>query len=73
MSTSHSKRKYTVRVDNVYFLSRIGLSLRWATKGIAPQDLPSDIRQLLTGLDEVEAREAALATAQPAEPDNAAG
>jgi hypothetical protein len=55
----------------VYFLSRIGFSSRWATKGVAPQDLPSDIRQLLTRLDEIEAREtAAHAEAQPPAPDN---
>ena len=71
MSTSRSKRKYTVRVDNVYFLSRIGLSLRWATKAIAHRDLPLDIRQLLARLDEIEAREtAAHAKGQPTASDN---
>jgi hypothetical protein len=51
--------KYTVRVDNVYFLSRIGLSLRWATRHIAREELPTDIRQLLTRLDQLEAQEQA--------------
>jgi hypothetical protein len=56
----------------VYFLSRIGLSSRWATKGIALQELPADIRQLLARLDEVEARGmAAHAETQSAAPDNA--
>jgi hypothetical protein len=69
MSISTSKRKYTVRVDNVYFLSRIGLSLRWATRGIAHQDLPVEIRQLLARLDELEAQEtAARSETQPAAP-----
>jgi hypothetical protein len=70
MSTSKHKSRYTVRVDNVYFLSRIGLSLRWATQGVAREDLPDDIRQLLVRLDELEAQE--RAACGPAEPDNAA-
>jgi hypothetical protein len=74
MSTSTSKPKYAVRVDNVYFLSRIGLSLRWATQGIARRDLSADIRQLLARLDDIEAGEtAARAEAQPAASDNAQG
>ena len=50
------KTKYTARVDNIYFLSRIGLSLRWATQDIARDDLPADIKHLLARLDRVEAR-----------------
>jgi hypothetical protein len=53
-----SKPKYSVRIGNVYFLSRIGLSLRWATQGVAPGDLSADIKQLLTRLDQIEAMEA---------------
>jgi hypothetical protein len=66
--------KYTVRVDNVYFLSRIGLSLRWATRHIAHEELPTDIRQLLTQLEQLEAEEQAQALAQsgPREGDPAA-
>ena len=72
MSTRRSPRKYTVRVDNVYFLSRIGLSLRWATRHIAREKLPADVRQLLARHDELEAREmAAHDEARPA-PDDAA-
>lgn len=51
-----SKPKYTARVDNIYFLSRIGLSLRWATQNIAREDLPADIKLLLARLDRLEAR-----------------
>jgi hypothetical protein len=69
MSDSARKSKYTVRVDNVYFLSRIGLSLRWATQDIAREDLPADVRRLLAGLDEIEAQQAAAHDA--GEPDNA--
>jgi hypothetical protein len=51
-----AKTKYTARVDNIYFLSRIGLSLRWATQDIARDRLPADIRHLLARLDRLEAR-----------------
>ncbi len=51
--------KYTARIDNIYFLSRIGLSLRWATQDIAREDLPANIKQLLARLDRVEARDKA--------------
>jgi len=60
------KSKYTARVDNIYFLSRIGLSLRWATQDIARGDLPADIRHLLARLDRLEER--TKANDQP--PDN---
>jgi hypothetical protein len=56
-SNARRERKYTVRVDNVYFLSRIGLSLRWATRDIAREELPADIRRLLAQLDRLEAEE----------------
>ena len=68
MSNPSQKSKYTVRVDNVYFLSRIGLSLRWATQDMAREDLPADIRRLLAGLDEIEAQESAAQGS--GEPDN---
>ena len=72
MSTRRSPRKYPVRVESVYFLSRIGLSLRWATRHIAREELPADVRQLLARLDELEAPEtAAHDEARPA-PDDAA-
>jgi hypothetical protein len=51
-----SKPKYTARVDNIYFLSRIGLSLRWATQDIAREELPADIKHLLARLDRLQAK-----------------
>ena len=50
------KSKYVVRVDNIYFLNRIGASLRWATEDIAREELPADIKHLLNKLDRLEAR-----------------
>jgi hypothetical protein len=54
-----AKPKYTARIDNIYFLSRIGLSLRWATQNIAREDLPANVRQLLARLERVEERDKA--------------
>ena len=51
------KSKYTARIDNIYFLDRIGESLRWATEDIARAELPADILHLLARLDRLEARE----------------
>jgi hypothetical protein len=51
------KSKYTARIDNVYFLDRIGESLRWATEDIAREELPANILHLLARLDRLEARE----------------
>jgi hypothetical protein len=74
MSTPPRPRRYTARIDNVYFLSRIGLSLRWATRSLPPQDVPANVRQLLAQLDEVEAEElAAHNAARRRAPDDAAG
>lgn len=61
--------KYSVRIGNVYFLARIGLSLRWAAAGAAPDQLTQEVRHLLTRLDQVEAQQAADHAAQ-ATPDN---
>jgi hypothetical protein len=61
----NGRPKYTARIDNIYFLSRIGLSLRWATRGIAQEDLPANIKHLLARLDRLEAR--ARAKGQPPE------
>ena len=41
------KSKYAARIDNVYFLSHIGQSLRWATEGIVREELPAEIKHLL--------------------------
>jgi len=43
--------KFTARVNNIYFLSRIGSSLRWATQGLAPEELSSDVKHMLERLD----------------------
>lgn len=73
MSTPQSPRKYTVRIGNVYFLCRIGLTLRWATRSLAAEELPADVRDLLARLDELEADEmSAHDKARPFPPDNAA-
>lgn len=53
------KAKYTARIDNIYFLDRIGVTLRWATEDIARADLPANIKHLLARLDRLEAREQA--------------
>ncbi len=50
------KPKYTAQIDNIFFLARIGSSLRWATQDIAREELPANIRQLLNRLDRLEAR-----------------
>jgi hypothetical protein len=50
------KPKYTARIDNIYFLERVGETLRWATQDIADEDLPGNIKQLLAKLDRLEAR-----------------
>lgn len=48
--------KYAARIENIYFLARIGASLRWATQDIARGDLPPKIAQLLNRLERLEAR-----------------
>ena len=50
------KSKYAVRVDNIYFLNRIGASLRWATEDIAREELPADIKHLLNRVHLFETR-----------------
>ena len=54
-----NKPKHTARIENIFFLSRIGSTLRWATQDIAREDLPADIKRLLGRLDRLEARTAA--------------
>lgn len=48
--------KYTAQIENIYFLSRIGSTLRWATQDIGREELPADIKRLLGRLDRLEAR-----------------
>jgi hypothetical protein len=63
------KPKYSVRIGNVYFLARIGLSLRWAAAGTTPDQLAPEIRHLLARLDQVEAQEAAAERTATAKSD----
>jgi hypothetical protein len=51
--------KHTARIENIFFLSRIGSTLRWATQDIAREDLPPDIKRLLGRLDRLEGKAAA--------------
>ena len=50
------RRKYVAQVENIYFLSRIGESLRWATSDITREALPEEVVLLLRRLDQLEAR-----------------
>ena len=54
-----NKPKHIARIANVFFLSRIGSTLRWASQDIAQEELPPDIKRLLGRLDRLEARAAA--------------
>jgi hypothetical protein len=58
--------KYAAQIENIYFLTRIGQSLRWATSDIAREDLPEDIQLLLRRLSRLEVQEARKVK-QPAE------
>ena len=52
--------KYVTQIRNVYFLTRIGESLRWATSDIAQDELPTEVVLLLRRLDRLERRQNAL-------------
>lgn len=54
----HENRKYALRIDNVYFLKRLGASLREATADVPKEELPEEIRLALRRLDRLDAREA---------------
>jgi hypothetical protein len=54
------QRTYATRLNNIYFLARIGESLRWATRDIAREQLPDDIQHLLRRLDRLERRKNAV-------------
>jgi hypothetical protein len=56
LGTKMDKPKYTARIENIYFLARIGETLRWATQDIADEELPTNIKYLLAKLDRLEAR-----------------
>ena len=51
------KPKYVAQIDNVYFVRRIGTSLRHATADIAQEELPANIRHLLRRLERLEAKQ----------------
>jgi hypothetical protein len=51
-----ARPKYTAQIENIYFLQRIGATLRWATQDVEREELPEDIRRLLRRLDRLEAK-----------------
>ncbi len=59
------KPRHTAQIENIYFLSRIGSTLRWATQDIAREDIPTDIKRLLDRLERLEARAAAKKANDP--------
>jgi hypothetical protein len=64
------KSKYSVRIGNVYFLTRIGLSLRWAADGAAPEEVGPEVEHLLTRLAQVEAQQAAAEASATGKPES---
>lgn len=46
--------KYVAHIGNVYFLKRIGASLREATNHVTTEELPENIRLLLRRLERLE-------------------
>ena len=48
--------KYVARIDNIYFINRIGTSLREATSNVTTEELPENIRLLLRRLKRMEDR-----------------
>jgi hypothetical protein len=48
--------KYAAQIGNIFFLTRIGSTLRWATSDIASEELPADIKRLLRRLDRLETK-----------------
>jgi len=52
----HRKARYVAQIDNIYFVGRIGASLREATADIVRDELPENIRLLLRRLERLEAK-----------------
>ena len=52
----HRKARYIAQIDNIYFVRRIGASLREATADTVREDLPENIRLLLRRLERLEAK-----------------
>jgi hypothetical protein len=46
-------KKCAAHLNNIYFLSCIGPSLRWATEDTARDELPTKIKELLTRLEQL--------------------
>jgi hypothetical protein len=50
------KPKYVAQIDNIYFINRVGASLREATDHVTTEELPENIRLLLRRLERLEVR-----------------
>ena len=50
------KPKYVARIENIYFINRVGASLREATSHVTTEELPENIRLLLRRLKRMEVR-----------------
>jgi len=53
----HRKARYIAQIDNIYFVRRIGASLREATSEIVREELPENIRLLLRRLERLQAKD----------------
>ena len=53
-----SKPKSTARLGNVYFLRRVGSTLRSVTSDITKEELPAEIQHLLRKLERQERKRA---------------
>ena len=51
------KPKYVAQIDNIYFVKRIGASLREATADTVRDKLPENIQLLLRRLERLEAKD----------------
>lgn len=50
------KPKYVAQIGNVYFINRVGATLREATSHVTTEELPENIRRLLRRLKRLETR-----------------
>jgi hypothetical protein len=55
-ASTMAKPKYAAQIGNIFFLTRIGSTLRWATDDIAREELPPEIQHLLRRLERLEKR-----------------
>src|SRR3954451_22312897 len=56
-ASMEEKPKYVARIDNVYFMRRLGASLREPPSHVTTEALPEDIRLLLRRLERLEGRD----------------